>query len=64
LLPDGVLLLVAIITFKVLKHLTNSADLPTTQPANPTEANNSGVVKKYVETFGEVTIFLLLGTHP
>ena len=60
LLPDVVVLLLSSVTYGVLKRLYRAVTLADSGLVTQS-TGKSGVLKKYIETFGELTIFLLLG---
>ncbi|XP_067952183.1 piezo-type mechanosensitive ion channel component 1-like [Watersipora subatra] len=60
LLPDAVMVIVSVITFITLTKLYKVSE-QSDSPAPKTSSRKSGALKKYVETFGALTIFLLMG---
>lgn len=62
LLPDFIILIISVITFLVLrKVLRPDRSVQQTATVNPPRSKQPGVVQKYVETAGELTIIVLLG---
>lgn len=61
LLPDVITLLVSIIAYTSLKKMYSSNSLPTFEHASLDGVGKVGVFKKIVQSFGELTIVLLIG---
>lgn len=61
LLPDVIVLIVSAVTFGVLRCLYREESEPHTRQSMQLSTGKLGVIKKFVETFGELTIFILMG---